>query len=132
MQQLKSGFKRIINWNKYQSKKTTEAQNWYLDFFFSPSFQGVNRLFELSFENEDDRTEHTGYYLPKIEIKHSNVKIDGRNFFDQPINDDIKTNQNIRKIATDRGDDYTTGCVLDYHYFKENYEMIAICSTFFV
>ena len=105
LQQLKSGFKRIINWNKYQSKKSTEAQNWYLDFFFSPSFQGVNRLFELSFENEDDRTEHTGYYLPKIEIKHSNVKIDGRNFFDQPINDDIKTNQNIRKIATDQGDD---------------------------
>ena len=52
--------------------------------------------------------------------------IDGRNFFDQPINSMIKTYENIRKIATGRGDDYTTGCLLDYSYFKENYKMIAI------
>ena len=53
LQQLKAGFKRTINWNKYQSKKSTKAQNRYLDFLISPSFQGVNRLFVLSFENED-------------------------------------------------------------------------------
>ena len=58
--------------------------------------------------------------------KDYNVKIDGRNFFDQPISDDIKTYENIRKIAAGQGDDYTTGCLLDYHYFKENYKMIAI------
>ena len=52
--------------------------------------------------------------------------IDGRNFFDQPINSDLKTYENIRKIATGQGDDYTTGCLLDYPYFKENYKMIAI------
>ena len=52
--------------------------------------------------------------------------IDGRNFFDQPINSMSKTYENIRKIATGKGDDYTTGCLLDYSYFKENYEMIAI------
>ena len=52
--------------------------------------------------------------------------IDGRNFFDQPINSDLKTYENIRKIATGQGDDYTTGCLLDYSYFKENYKMIAI------
>ena len=52
--------------------------------------------------------------------------IDGRNFFDQPINSMNKTYENIRKNATGRGDDYTTGCLLDYPYFKENYKMIAI------
>ena len=52
--------------------------------------------------------------------------IDGRNFFDQPINSMSKTYENIRKIATVKGDDYTTGCLLDYPYFKNNYKMIAI------
>ena len=52
--------------------------------------------------------------------------IDGKNFFDQPINSDLKTYENIRRIATGQGDDYTSGCLLDYSYFKENYKMIAI------
>ena len=86
----------------------------------------VNRLFVLPFENEDDGTSHSTYYLPKIEIKDYHVTIDGKNFFDQPINSDLKTYENIRKIATGQGDDYTTGCLLDYSYFKENYKMIAI------
>ena len=51
---------------------------------------------------------------------------DGRNFFDQPINSMSKTYENVRKIATGKGDDYTTGCLLDYPYFIENYKMIAI------
>ena len=125
-QQVKSGFKRTINWNKYKSSIKTNAQNRYLNHLLDPSFQGVNRLFVLSFENEDDRTSHSTYYLPKVEIKDYNVMIDGRNFFDQPINSDLKTYENIRKIATGQGDDYTTGCLLDYSYFKEDYRMIAI------
>ena len=126
MQQSKSGFKKTINWNKYQSKKSSEAQNWYLDFLISHSFQGVNRLFVLSFENEDDRTRHTWYYLPKVGKKDCNVKINGRNFFDQTTNNDIKTYENIRKIYTGQADDYSTGCLLDYHYFKGNYKMIVM------
>ena len=51
---------------------------------------------------------------------------DGRNFFDQPVNNMNKTYENIRKIPTGKGDDYTTGCLLDYPYFKDNYKMIAI------
>ena len=86
----------------------------------------INRLFVLFFENENGRTSHSEYYLPKVEIKHYNVQIDGKNFFDQPTNNDIKTFENIRKSATGQGDDYTTGCLLDYPYFKENYKMIAI------
>ena len=86
----------------------------------------INRLFVLFFENENGRTSHSEYYLPKVEIKHYNVQIDGKNFFDQPTNNDIKTFENIRKSATGQGDDYTTGCLLDCPYFKENYKMIAI------
>ena len=69
LQQLKSGFKRTINWNKYQPKVLPQRQNKYLDFLIDPSFQGVNRLFVLSFKNEEDRKVHTGYLLPKTEIK---------------------------------------------------------------
>ena len=74
-----------------------------------PSFQGVNRRFALSFENEDDGRSHSNYYLAKVEVK-DNVMIDGKNFFDQPINSDFKTHENIRKIATGQGDYYTTDC----------------------
>ena len=126
LQQLKSNFKRKINWNKYESSVKTFAQNMYLNYLINPSFQGVNRLFVLSFENEDDRVSHSTYSLPKVETKDYNVVIDGREFFNQPINNMNKTNENIRKIATGKGDDYTTGCLLDYSYFKENYKMIAI------
>ena len=80
----------------------------------------------LSFENENDRTSHSTYYLTKVEVKDYNVTFDGKNFFDQPINSDLKTYENIRKIATGREDDHTTGCSLDYSYFKENDKMIAI------
>ena len=86
----------------------------------------VNTLFLLPFENESDKTLHSNYYLPKLEIKNYSIKIDGRNVFDKPINNSIKTYESIRKIATGQGDDYATGCLLEYPYFKENYEMIAI------
>ena len=126
LQQLKSGFKRTINWNKYESNIKTFAQNKYLNHLINPSFQGVNRLFVLSFENEKGRRSHSTYYLPKVEIKDCNVMIHGRNFFDQPINSMNKTYENIRRIAIDQGDDYTTGCLFDYSYFKENCTSIAI------
>ena len=90
------------------------------------SFQGVNRLFALPFENEIDKRWHWNYYLPKVEIKCYNVMINGKNLFNQPINNDFKTYENIRKIDTSQVDDYATGCLLDYPYFKENHKMIAI------
>ena len=65
-------------------------------------------------------------HLPKVEIKDYNVMFDGKIFFDQPVNSDLKTYENIRKVATGQGDDYTTGCLLNYTYFKKYYKMIAI------
>ena len=91
-----------------------------------PSFQAVNRLFVLSFENENDRTVHTKYYLPTVEIKDYNVTINGKIFFDQPVKSNLKTYDNIRKNATGQRDDYTTGCLLDYNYLNNYYKMIAI------
>ena len=66
LQQLKSGFKRIINWNKYESSVKKFAQNRCSNYLINPSFQRLNRLFVLSFENEDDRRSHSTYYLPKV------------------------------------------------------------------
>ena len=112
LQQLKSGLRRTINWKKHQSNPKTYERKRYLNYSVDSSFQGVNRPFVLSFENEADRTSYSTYYLPKIEIKDYNIMIDGKNFFDQPTNSDLKTYENILKIATGRGDDYTTGCLL--------------------
>ena len=99
LEQLKSGFKRAINWNNYAAKVTVQQQNRYLDLLINPSFQGVNRLLVLSFENTDSRTSYTRYFLPLVERKSFNVVIDGRNFFDQPVKKNLTTYDNIRKIA---------------------------------
>ena len=126
LQQLKSGFKRVINWHKYLSKPELLVQNPSLNNLIEPSIQGVNRLFVLAFENDDDRTSDEQYYLPTIEIKDYNIMINGENIFDQPIKNNKVTDENIRKIATGQGDDYTTGCLLDYPYFTDTYKMIAV------
>ena len=89
------------------------------------SFQGANRLFVLAFENDTQRTSSKGY-LPNVEIKGYNVMINGENIFDQPIKNNKVTYENIRNIAIGNGDNYTTGCLLTYPYFKGTYKMIAI------
>ena len=68
----------------------------------------------------------TGYFLPKLKIKDYNIIIDGKNIFDQPIRNNIKIFENIRKIATGQGNDYTAGCLLDYPHFKKNYKLITM------
>ena len=125
LEQLKSGFKRVINWNKYVSRPESLRHNPNLNYLIDPSFQGVNRLFVLASENDAQRKVHSGYYLPNVETKNF-VMINGENFFDQPIQDDKVTYENVRKIATGKGDDNTTGCLLDYQYFRDNYKMIAV------
>ena len=122
-------FKRTINWNIYQSElKITklQAQNQYLDYLIHPSFQGVNRLFILSFENNAHQRSYKQYFLSTVEIENYNVMIDGKKFLDQPVKNKLRTYENIRKIETGKGDDYTTGCFLDYNCFENYYNMIAI------
>ena len=126
LQQLKSGSKRVINWNKYLSKLELLVQNPNLNHVVEPSFQEVNRLFVLAFENDEHRTDHKKSDLPTVEIRDYNIVINGENFFDQPIKNNKVTYENIIKIAIGQGDDYTTGCLLDYLYFAGTYKMIAV------
>ena len=66
------------------------------------------------------------YFLSRGEINNYNVLTDGKNFYDQPINDLIQQYDKVRKVSTVQGDGYTTGCLLDYAYFKDNYILIAV------
>ena len=81
LEQLKSGFKRTIQWNKYRSEMTNQTKTNNLNHLIDPTFIKVNRLFVLSFKNEEDRTSFSNYYVPKVEIKDFNVLIDGKTFF---------------------------------------------------
>ena len=132
--QLDEGFKRSVYWNEYQSKIETKAadNNNVTRFPLDASFQGVNRLLVLAFDNTEngvnkvEKDSHRKYFLPRVNITNYNVLIDGRNFYDQLIYDQIKKYYEIRKIAAGKSDDYTTGCLLGYQYFKDHYQLIAV------
>ena len=79
----------------------------------------------LSFEDKALRTSYKQYHLPTLEIKNCNVMIDRQNFFDQPVRKNLITYNSIWNIATGQRDNYTTGCLLDYNYFKNLFKMIA-------
>ena len=95
LQQLKPDFKRVISFNKYLSKPELLRQNPNLNHLVESSFQGVNKLFVLAFENYTQRTSHSDYYLPTVEIKAYNIMINGENFFDQPVKNNEVTYENI-------------------------------------
>ena len=134
IKQLSKGFKRSVYWNNYQTKPAKvieKGKNLYK--LLNAWFQGVRRLFVPAYvvavgaaNDEAGIKDNKKYFLPRGEIKNYNVLIDGRNFYDQPINDLIKQYDEIRKVSTGYGDDYTTGCLLDYAYFKDNYRLIAV------
>ena len=87
------------------------------------SFQEVNKLFVLPYahgNNVTDENSYRRYFLPRGEIKNYNIEINGINFYDKSINDLIKQYDEIRKIWIEQGDDYTTGCLLDFAYFEKN------------
>ena len=82
--------------------------------------------FHIDGENNFERNNHQNYFFLRVNITNYNVLIDGRKFYYQPINDLVKQYDKIRKIATGPGDDYTIGCLLDYQYFKDHYNVIVI------
>ena len=94
------------------------------------SWQEVKRLFVLAYNNKEGDNKVSvdsfkKYFLPRVKIENYNIEIDGRNFYDQPINDSIKQYDKTRKISTGQGDNYTAGCSLDFAYFEKNYRLIA-------
>ena len=119
---MTEGFKRSVYWNEHKviPEERYDA-NGSIRQLNDPSWLGITRLFVLAYLNDVSSTVHSHrkYFLPRIKIKTCNIKIDGRNFYDQPINDLIKQ-YDVRKISIGQGDDYTTGCLLDFAYFKNN------------
>ena len=99
LNQLKAGFKRTINWNKYQSEMSTERQNQYLDYLIDSKFQGVDRVFVLLFEKEAQRISYKQLYLSTVEIK-TYAMINGQNIFDQPVRSNLIIYDSIQTTAT--------------------------------
>ena len=98
LEQLKSGFKRTVKWNKYSSQMIIQPQNNNLNCLIDPAFTNVNRLFVLSFprnNNTDSRDSFSHYCVPNVEIKDFNVLIDGKSFFDLPLK---MKKQSMKKI----------------------------------
>ena len=113
--QLSDGFKRSVYWNNCQTIPAKVIDN---EINISVSFQGDERLFVLAYDVPGNNNNAAGvksnrkYFLPIKEIKNYNILIDEKNIYDQPINDLIKEYNELGKISTGQGDDYTTGCLL--------------------
>ena len=116
---LSEGFKRPIYWNEYKviPNKIVEIaannEEKYIRELLDSSYQGVKRLFVLAYNNTAGNNQvsvdsYKKYFLPRVKIENYNIEIDGRNFYDQAINDSIKQYDEIRKTSTEQGDDYTT------------------------
>ena len=120
---LKSGFNREIIWNKYRSHMTTEAINYNLNILIDPTFTNVNRLFVLAYQTANDRQSFSQFYLPRIMVKYFNVIIDKLAFFDLPIKTEGEAYEKIIDIS--RNNEYATGNLLDYDFFKKYYKVIA-------
>ena len=103
---------------------TTEAINNNLNILIDPTFTNVNRLFVLTYQNADDRKSYSQFYLPKVTVKDYNVIIDKLAFFDLPIKTEEEAYEKIIDIS--RNNEYTTGNLLDYDYFKKYYKLSAI------
>ena len=131
IEQQNKGFQRSIYWNKYKTKEQTENADAnavkYIN--LDPSFQGVNRLFIMAYNRANGQPTRNGqqkYYLPRIDLEKYNVIIDGRNFYDNPIESDIEKYRELKKVMIRKEKDYTTGSLLDKDYFKKNYKLVAV------
>ena len=124
---LKLGFKREIIWNKYRSQRTMEAKNNNLNILVDPTFTNVNRLFVLAYSTTDNRQSFSQFYLPKVMVEDYNIIIDKLAFFDLPIKTEEEAYEKIIDIS--RNNEFTTGNLLDYDYFKKHYKLIAIDSS---
>ena len=116
LENIKQEFKRTISWNKYRSEITEQPKNNNLDYLIDPTFRNINRLFVLSFKNDDNDPTMKSfykYYIPLVEIKDFNALIDNKPFFDQPIKNKQEPYQKFMEMS--RNDDYTTGNHQNYY-----------------
>ena len=106
---------------------STEAINNNLNILIDPTFTNVNRLFVLAYEADANEQSFSQFYLPRVMVKDFNVIIDKLAFFDLPIKTEDKAYEKIIDIS--KNNEYTTGNLLDYDYFKNYYKLIAIDSS---
>ena len=131
IKQQNKGFQRSIYWNEYKTKEINEDAdvNVFKYISLDPCFQGVNILFVMTYNRADGqptRNRQRKYYLPRISLNKYNVIIDGRNFYDNPIDSDIEKYRELKKMMIGKGEDYTTGSLLDYNYFDKHYKLVAV------
>ena len=131
IEQQNKGLQGSIYWNEYKTKEINEDAdaNVFKYINLDPSFQGVNRLFVMAYSKVDGQPTRNGqrkYYLPRISLNKYNIIIDGRNFYDNPIESDIEKFRELRKVMIGKGEDYTTGSLLDYNYFDKHYRLVAV------
>ena len=131
IEQQNKGFQRSIYWNEYKTKELTENadDNVFKYINLDPSFQGVNRFFVMAYKRADGQSTRNGqqkYFLPRTILNKYNVIIDGRNFYDNPIESDIEKYKELKKVMIGKGEDYTTGCLLGYNYFDRHYKLVAV------
>ena len=131
IEQQNKGFQRSIYWNEYKTKEINENANANVFKYINldPSFYGVNRLFVMAYNRENVQPTRNGprkYYLPRIDLEKYNVIIDGRNFYDNPIESDIEKYRELKKVMIGKGEDYTTGSLLDFNYFDKHYKLVAV------
>ena len=130
IEQQNKGFQRSIYWNEYKTKEINENAdaNVFKYINLDLSFQGVNRLFVMAYNRANGQPTRNGqqkYYLPRIDLEKYNV-IDGRNFYDNPIESDIEKYRELKKVMIGKGEDYTTGSLLDFNYFDKYYKLVAV------
>ena len=131
IEQQNKGFQRSIYWNEYKTKEINgnADANVFKYINLDPSFQGVNRLFVTTYNRVDGQPNRDGqrkYYLPRIDLNKYNVIIDGRNFYDNPIESNIEKYRELKKVMIGKGENYTTGSLLDFDYFKKHYKLVAV------
>ena len=131
IEQQNKGFQRSIYWNEYKTKEINENAdaNVFKYINLDPSFQGVNRLFVMAYNRVNGQPTRNGqqkYYLPRIELEKYNVIIDGRNFYYNPIESDIEKYIELKKVMIGKGEDYTTGSLLDFNYFDKHYKLVVV------
>ena len=129
LKRLSKGFERSVYWNKYKTKKGNKNTANEYRHFLKSNFAKVNWLFALVCLNRKNgvkRFKTSKYYLPKGIGDNYNVFINGKNFYGQAIDSNIKRYEEIRKLTTGQGEDYTTECLLDYDYIKSHYRLIAV------
>ena len=131
IEQQNKGFQQSIYWNEYKKKEQNEDGNANVTKYISldPSFQGVNRLFVMAYNSENGQPTKDGqrkYYLPRIDLNKYSVIIDGRNFMIIQLKAMLKNIKRLMRVMIGKGEDYTTGSLLDYNYFKKHYKLVAV------